>query len=75
MAETFSKPGTSDVTASDKKKLKYLLAHYRGKAHPFTACYRDQVRHGLSPAHAKRRCAVIVDLIHGGDTSWRGKKK
>lgn len=72
--ETFSKPGTADVTPSDRAKLKGILAHYKGKAHPFTACYRDQIKHGLSPDHAKRRCAVIKDL-NEGTTKWRNKAK
>ena len=71
MAERFTKPGTANVSAKDKMKLLPLLKHYRGKAHPFTACYNDQVKHGLSPDHARRRCAVVKDLIVG-DTSWRG---
>lgn len=66
MAETFSTPGTSDVTAKDRLKLLPLLKHYRGKARPFTACYNDQIKHGLSPDHAKRRCGVIKKLINGG---------
>lgn len=76
IAEQFSKPGTANVSPADLKKLEPLLKHYRAGPHPFTACFRDQVKHGLSPDHAKRRCAVIVDLIHGGDTHWRngGKK-
>lgn len=72
--ETFSKPGTADVTPGDRKKLSGILKHYAKMAHPFTACKRDQVKHGLPPEHANRRCAVIVDLIHGG-TGWRGKGK
>lgn len=76
MVETFSKPGAGDVTASDKKKLKGLLAHYMGMAHPFTACYKDQIKHGLSPDHAARRCAVLKD-VGTGTTKWRkgGKGK
>lgn len=73
-AETFSKPGTADVTPGDRKKLSGILKHYAKMAHPFTACKRDQVKHGLTPDHANRRCAVIVDLIKGG-TGWRGKGK
>jgi hypothetical protein len=69
MAETFSKPGTADVSPADRKKLRALIAHYAKKPHPFTACYRDQIKHGLSPEHAKRRCAVIKKL--GG----RGNKR
>ncbi len=70
LAETFSKPGTADVTPADRAKLAGLLKHYRGKAHPFTACKRDQMKHGLSEEHANRRCAVIKDLIEG-NTKWR----
>lgn len=75
MAETFSKPGAADVTPADKLKLVYLLKHYRSKPHPFTACYRDQIKHGLSPDHAARRCAVLKDVMMG-TTKWRkgGKK-
>jgi hypothetical protein len=72
--ETFSKPGTADVTAGDRKKLAGILAHYKGMAHPFTACKRDQLKHGLSEDHANRRCAVIKDL-NEGTTKWRGKAK
>lgn len=72
--ETFSKPGTADVTAGDRKKLSGLLKHYAGMAHPFSACKRDQIKHGLSADHANRRCAVIKDLIRG-NTKWRGKAK
>ncbi len=36
--------GTANVSAADKKKLAGLLAHYAKKAHPFTACYRDQIK-------------------------------
>lgn len=72
--ETFSKPGTADVTPGDRKKLAGLLKHYGKMAHPFSTCKRDQIKHGLTPDHANRRCAVIVDLIKGG-TGWRGKGK
>lgn len=68
--ETFSRPGTGDVTAGDRKKLAGLLKHYRAEAKPFTACKRDQMKHGLSEEHANRRCAVIKDLIEG-TTKWR----
>lgn len=76
MAERFTKPGTANVSPADRKKLAGLLKHYRAKAHPFKACYRDQIKHGLTPDHAARRCAVLKDLIHGG-TGWRkgGKKR
>ncbi len=63
--------GTDNVSASDKKKLKGLLLHYAKQPKPFTACYRDQIKHGLSPDHAARRCAVLKDIIRG-TTSWRG---
>ena len=70
MAEMFTKPGTANVSAKDKLKLLPLLKHYRSKAHPFTACYNDPIKHGLSPDHAKRGCAVIKDLATGS-TKWR----
>ncbi len=70
LAETFSKPGTADVTPADRAKLAGLLKHYRGMTHPFRACKRDQMKHGLSEDHANRRCAVIKDLIEG-NTKWR----
>ena len=70
MAEQFTKPGTANVSASDRKKLSPLILHYMKMAHPFTACYRDQIKHGLSPDHAARRCAVIKDLGKG-TTKWR----
>lgn len=59
--ETFSKPGTADVTPGDRAKIKPLAMHYLSKPHPFTACVRDQESHGLTPDHAKRRCAVLLD--------------
>ena len=70
MAEAFTKPGTANVSPADRVKLKSLLAHYAKKAHPFTACKRDQMKHGLSEDHANRRCAVLKDLIRG-TTKWR----
>lgn len=60
--ETFSKPGTADVTAGDRKKLAPLIKHYASMAHPFTACKRDQLKHGLSEDHANRRCSVLKKL-------------
>lgn len=74
MAEQFTSPGTANVSTKDKMKLLPLLKHYRSKPHPFTACYRDQIKHGLSPDHAKRRCAVLVDLAKG-TTKWREGSK
>lgn len=59
--ETFSKPGTADVTPSDAKKIAPLARHYLGMPHPFTACVRDQIKHNLPEDHAKRRCAVLLD--------------
>ena len=74
MAETFSKPGTSDVSPADRKKLRFLIAHYMKKPHPFAACKRDQMKHGLSEEHANRRCAVLKDL-GTGTTKWREGSK
>jgi hypothetical protein len=73
-AEEFTKPGTANVSPADLKKLRPLLEHYRKMVHPFRACKRDQMKHGLSEEHANRRCAVIKDLIEG-NTHWRGKSK
>lgn len=74
MAEQFTKPGTANVSPSDLEKLRPLMEHYRGMVHPFGACKRDQMKHGLSEDHANRRCAVLKDLIEG-NTMWRGKHK
>lgn len=54
-----------------REKLKGILQHYAKKPKPFTACVRDQIKHGLSQEMANRRCAVIKDLIMG-TTKWRG---
>jgi hypothetical protein len=53
--------GRANVSAGDKAKLKGLAKHYLAQAHPFTACKRDQIKHGLSEDHAKKRCAVLLD--------------
>jgi len=68
--EQFTRPGTANVSAGDRKKLSGLLKHYARKAKPFTACFRDQIKHGLSKDHAARRCAVLKDLVRG-TTKWR----
>lgn len=73
LANGFSK-GTANVSARDMVKLKGLLAHYAKKAHPFTACYNDQIKHGLSKDHAAKRCAVLKDLIKG-TTKWRSTER
>lgn len=62
MPETFSKPGTADVTAKERFQLRFLLKYYCPMKHTFTVCKRDQMKHGLSEAHANRRCAVIKML-------------
>lgn len=67
----FSK-GTANVSPRDVKKLKPLLRYYAKKAHPFTACVRDnRKRFG---ARTEEYCAVLKDLIVG-NTKWRGKGK
>lgn len=60
--ETFSSPGAGDVTAKERAQLAPLLKHYCPMAHTFTVCKKDQIKHGLSPEHANRRCAVIKML-------------
>jgi hypothetical protein len=73
-----ARPGTNwtKVPAQNVKKLQPIIDHYRGMAHPFTACVRDQIKHGLSEDHANRRCAVVKDLGEK-TTKWRkgGKGK
>lgn len=66
------RPGTNwtQVSPDAKKKLAPLVRHYMAKAHPFTECVRDQIKHGLSEQHAKGRCAVVKDIGSGG-TGWR----
>jgi hypothetical protein len=68
----FSK-GTADVSPRDIKKLRPLLNYYSKKAHPFTACVRDN-RKRFGPL-TEKYCAVVKDLIEG-NTKWRkgGKK-
>lgn len=73
MPETFSKPGTADVTAADRYKLRFLLKHYCPMLHTFTVCKRDQIKNGVSPEHANRRCAVIKMLC--GKQVGGNKKK
>jgi len=72
--ETFSKPGTADVTPGDTKKIAPLAKHYLAKPHPFTSCVRDQVKHGLSKDHANRRCAVLLDKFDPGRLKHSRKK-
>lgn len=73
-----ARPGTNftKVPAKNVAKLKGIIEHYKGMEHGFTTCVRDQVKHGLSDDHAKRRCAVVKDLGEG-TTKWRkgGKAK
>lgn len=67
-----ARPGTNFTKVPPKNvaKLRPIIDHYKGMAHPFTACVRDQVKHGLSQDHANRRCAVVKDL-GAGTTKWR----
>lgn len=67
-----ARPGTNftKIPPQNVAKLKGIIEHYKGMAHGFTTCVRDQVKHGLSEEHAKRRCAVVKDLGEG-TTKWR----
>ncbi|HEX7088746.1 MAG TPA: hypothetical protein VF192_01350 [Longimicrobiales bacterium] len=67
--------GHATVGPRERKKLAPLVKHYMSKAHPHGACVRDQMKHGLSRDHANRRCAVLKDIGHGGDTSWRKNRR
>lgn len=71
-----ARPGTNftKVPAANVAKLRPIIDHYKGMAHPFATCVRDQVKHGLSEDHAKRRCAVVKDLGQG-TTKWRKGSK
>lgn len=71
LANGFSK-GTANVSPADMKKLRPLLSYYRKKAHPFTACVRDN-RKRFGPL-TEKYCAVLKDLIEG-NTHWRNQKK
>jgi len=56
------------------KKLKALVAFYKNKPHPFTACVRDNTKR-FGPEGAKKVCAVVKDIGERG-TDWRkGPKK
>lgn len=70
-----ARPGTNftKIPAKNVKRLSPIIKHYRGMAHPFSTCVRDQMKHGLSRDHANRRCAVVKDLGQGS-TAWHGKK-
>jgi hypothetical protein len=57
------------VTPSDRFHLRNLIEYYRKKPHPFTACYRDNVKR-WGPELTKKRCAVLKDVIVG-NTKWR----
>lgn len=71
-----ARPGTNftKVPAANVAKLRPIIDHYKGMAHPFATCVRDQVKHGLSEDHANRRCAVVKDLGQG-TTKWRKGSK
>lgn len=55
------------------KKLAPLIKYYAKFPHPFTKCVRDN-RKRFGPL-TEKYCAVIVDIIHGGNTHWRNGGK
>jgi thioredoxin reductase len=69
------KPGVNwkQVSPENRKKLNGLIEHYRKMPRPFTSCVRDNTKR-FGPDGAKRVCAVLKDLMHGG-TDWRGERK
>lgn len=64
--------GTANVSPRDEKILSSLKRYYAKKAHPFTACVRDN-RKRFGP-RTEALCAVMKDLIRR-TTKWRGKGK
>lgn len=71
------KPGTNwtQVSPAARKKIDPIVKHYRGMAHPFTACVADNTKR-FGPERAKKVCAVVKDMAEG-TTKWRkgGKGK
>jgi hypothetical protein len=59
----------SDVGPHARKKLKGILNKYQHSKHPFTECYRDNLKRFGSDG-AKRVCATLKDAIVG-NTKWR----
>lgn len=57
------------VGPAARKRLKGLLDFYRKKAHPFTACVRDNTKR-FGHDDAEKVCAVLKDLEEG-TTKWR----
>lgn len=70
LAET-GKPGTNfkQVTPEARHKLAGIIRHYRGMAHPFATCVRDNTQR-FGQERAERICAVVKDLAMG-TTHWR----
>jgi putative peptidoglycan binding protein len=62
-------PNWKQVSPANKRKVSPLVRHYMGKAHPFTACVRDNSKR-FGPERAKRICAVVKDLGKR-TTRWR----
>lgn len=71
------KPGTNwkQVSPEAKHKLRGILNHYKGMAHPFDTCVADNSKR-FGPDRARRICAVVKDL-NERTTKWRkgGKGK
>jgi uncharacterized protein YbjQ (UPF0145 family) len=73
LTEVAISKGTANVSAADLKKLAPLMKHYGKMAHPFTVCVRDNTKR-WGPELAKKRCAVLKDLIRG-TTKWRNREE
>jgi Caudovirus prohead serine protease len=61
--------GAADVGPHAREKLRALIRYYMTKMHPWTECYRDNVKR-FGAEGAKRVCAVLKD-IGSGTTHWR----
>jgi len=74
MAE-IGKPGINwiQVGPEARRKIAPIVRHYMRKAHPFTACVRDNTKR-FGRERAERVCAVVKDMGMR-TTKWRGKRK
>lgn len=68
--ERFTKPGTANVSPSDRAKLKGLLAHYAKMPHPFTACVPAGTPVDCPRDHARYPDGIPIERLRQGDLVW-----